>query len=42
VIRGGSWFDDGLICRSAIRYWFAPVSRSNTLGFRVTLVPSEK
>jgi formylglycine-generating enzyme required for sulfatase activity len=40
VLRGGSWYDDGRNCRSAVRYWFAPEDRSRHYGFRVALVPS--
>lgn len=35
VIRGGCWGDSPLFCRSANRYWYAPESRLNRLGFRV-------
>ena len=34
VVRGGSWSSDRQILRSAIRYGFTPVIRSNYLGFR--------
>ena len=35
VLRGGSWSDSGVGCRSAGRYGFAPASRSISLGFRL-------
>ena len=35
VSRGGSWFNYPGRCRSAFRYRFTPVPRSNCLGFRV-------
>jgi formylglycine-generating enzyme len=40
VIRGGSWADDSQDARSAFRYWYGPVGRSNYLGFRVARVQS--
>ncbi len=39
VLRGGSWYDDAKLCRSAFRDDFAPVFRDRNLGFRVS-VPS--
>jgi sulfatase modifying factor 1 len=35
VRRGGSWFKDGGLCRSANRNFGHPASRYGTLGFRV-------
>jgi sulfatase modifying factor 1 len=35
VRRGGSWFKDGWLCRSANRNFCHPASRYGTLGFRV-------
>ena len=37
VLRGGSWFNAGRLCRSAYRWHSAPESKSNTIGFRVAL-----
>jgi formylglycine-generating enzyme required for sulfatase activity len=34
VLRGGGWFLDGWVARAAIRYGFAPASRSDDFGFR--------
>jgi len=36
VVRGGSWDGDAQYCRSAIRYNYSPVNRSNFLGFRLS------
>ena len=35
VIRGGSWFDDTKLCRSAIRIRSSPGACYFTLGFRL-------
>ena len=35
VLRGGSWYDYPVLCRSALRYWFAPVYSLSVVGFRV-------
>jgi len=35
VLRGGSWYDDAGICRSAIRGWYGPAGRRDDLGFRL-------
>ncbi|WP_442776947.1 formylglycine-generating enzyme family protein [Sphaerotilus montanus] len=35
VLRGGSWFDNGAVWRSANRYAFAPVDRISRFGFRL-------
>ncbi|MEG4987908.1 bifunctional serine/threonine-protein kinase/formylglycine-generating enzyme family protein [Microcoleus sp. BR0-C5] len=37
-IRGGSWRDDAVDCRSANRAWFSADFRHRTIGFRVALV----
>lgn len=37
VLRGGSWRDGPLFCRSAFRYRFAPGFRFNLIGFRICL-----
>jgi len=37
VIRGGSWMDDAIDCRSAVRSDRLPSFRDNTIGFRVLL-----
>ncbi len=42
VHRGGCWSNIGQSCRSAGRYWSSPVSRDDSLGFRVALVQSSK
>ena len=38
VLRGGSWFNYGRSCRSAIRDNVGPGGRLNDLGFRVVCV----
>lgn len=35
VLRGGSWFSDALLCRSANRYWSLPTDWIIIIGFRV-------
>jgi formylglycine-generating enzyme required for sulfatase activity len=42
VNRGGSWLSNAAYCRAADRNWYYPDYRSNHLGFRPALVPSEK
>lgn len=37
--KGGSWFHDGRMCRSAFRYWIEPEMRQGTVGFRVVATP---
>jgi formylglycine-generating enzyme required for sulfatase activity len=37
VLRGGSWFSDGLDCRSGSRSWLGPSVRRDDYGFRVAL-----
>lgn len=39
VLRGGSWFDGPLNCRSAKRFSFPPASSNNSIGFRVVVAP---
>src|SRR5262249_50911714 len=39
VLRGGSWFVEPRVCRSAYRYSFAPSFHNHSLGFRVVCVP---
>ena len=41
IIRGGSWADDAVKCRSAFR-WRDPVgTKKDKMGFRVVLIPQE-
>lgn len=40
VVRGGSWFDDALYCRSARRYHDVPDWRDHYLGFRLARAAS--
>ena len=35
VLRGGSWFDDAVFSRSAVRDWSDPTNRDNDWGFRL-------
>ncbi len=35
VYRGGSWLNSAYNCRSALRYWYAPLNWNSTLGFRL-------
>jgi formylglycine-generating enzyme required for sulfatase activity/tRNA A-37 threonylcarbamoyl transferase component Bud32 len=37
LMRGGSWYDNPLICRSALRNWGAAVNRNYFVGFRVVV-----
>ncbi len=37
VIRGGSWYDHGHLCRSACRGRAGPKDRAYTIGFRIVL-----
>jgi formylglycine-generating enzyme required for sulfatase activity len=37
VYRGGGWFDDAWLCRSASRSWFTPGDRYVGMGFRLSL-----
>ena len=41
VLRGGSWFGNGNLCRVALRSYDGPYSRNNYFGFRVVR-PSSK
>lgn len=36
-LRGGSWFSNGVNCRSAVRYYVRPVTRNGYRGFRVVI-----
>ncbi|MDZ8053977.1 MAG: SUMF1/EgtB/PvdO family nonheme iron enzyme [Aulosira sp. ZfuVER01] len=38
MLRGGSWKDEPMNCRSAARDWDAPNSKNNCIGFRVVCV----
>jgi formylglycine-generating enzyme required for sulfatase activity len=43
LIRGGNWYADALLCRSASREWYLPMYRSKDVGFRVVMdVPAKK
>ncbi len=42
VIRGGSWYDFGCYCRSAIRLWSNPTFRNNITGFRCVVSNKDK
>ena len=39
VIRGGSWYDYAVLCRSAYRDFRTPDSQYDCLGFRLVFVP---
>jgi formylglycine-generating enzyme required for sulfatase activity len=39
VIRGGSWGDGDMYCRSSFRYNFNPNYKNSIIGFRVVFVP---
>ena len=39
VLRGGSWYDGGQNCRSAIHGDTGPGRRDGNLGFRLVFVP---
>jgi formylglycine-generating enzyme required for sulfatase activity len=41
VIRGGSWFDCGRVCRAAYRIGSWPRDRDYYIGFRSVLAPSQ-
>ena len=41
VYRGGAWYGNAWICRTANRDWNAPDIRDSRLGFRVALIPAE-
>jgi len=38
VARGGSWHNNGWLCRSAFRAWNVPSHRDRSCGFRVAVV----
>jgi len=40
VIRGGSWYFHGTLCRAALRRAFPPSNRSIYLGLRLARVPT--
>jgi eukaryotic-like serine/threonine-protein kinase len=40
LLRGGSWFNDASLCRSADRFYGAASIRYYDIGFRVVCVPS--
>ncbi|MCB9272680.1 MAG: SUMF1/EgtB/PvdO family nonheme iron enzyme [Lewinellaceae bacterium] len=35
VVRGGSWLDYAIVCRSVYRYWNIPINQNYGIGFRV-------
>ena len=37
VFRGGSWYYDATLCRSAYRYTYDPTFRNGNFGFRLAL-----
>lgn len=37
-LRGGSWLNDGLNCRSAYRFNYFPDYRNDVVGFHVVLI----
>jgi formylglycine-generating enzyme required for sulfatase activity/serine/threonine protein kinase len=37
VLRGGSWFNDPVICLSALRFNDSPITRTSSFGFRIVL-----
>ncbi len=39
LVRGGCWYNDARVCRSAYRIRGLPGYRGNEIGFRVVLVP---
>ncbi|MGH9847208.1 MAG: SUMF1/EgtB/PvdO family nonheme iron enzyme, partial [Blastocatellia bacterium] len=40
VLRGGSWYNDGWLCRSAVRGRGGPGDRNGNIGFRVVVSAS--
>lgn len=40
VVRGGSWSNEGRVCRAALRIGFEPTNRDSYIGLRVARVPS--
>jgi formylglycine-generating enzyme required for sulfatase activity len=41
LLRGGSWYGNPRICRSAYRFFGRPDDRVNSLGFRVCCLPQD-
>ncbi len=41
IIRGGSFEDDPFFLRSASRYWYEPLIKSRSIGFRCTVNASD-
>jgi formylglycine-generating enzyme required for sulfatase activity len=39
LVRGGSYYDNPVYCRSAIRDRYYPYNRFNVIGFRVVCAP---
>ena len=39
VLRGGCWYYDAALCRSAYRYYITPVFRNSDNGFRLARTP---
>ena len=39
LLRGGSWYNDPVVCRSSFRDYVSLVNRVNDIGFRVCCVP---
>jgi len=39
ILRGGSWYDEAEMCRSAYRYALPANNRDNDIGFRVAVSP---
>jgi formylglycine-generating enzyme required for sulfatase activity/uncharacterized caspase-like protein len=37
VLRGGSWYNNGVYVRSDVRYWYDPINTFNDLGFRCAM-----
>ncbi len=37
IVRGGSWYNNGSRCRSAVRYHYPPGARFRFIGFRVVV-----
>ncbi len=40
IVRGGSWYDAGISCRSAARTNASPSAASSHIGFRIVLAPT--
>ena len=40
VLRGGGWYDEAALCRSALRFRYYPPDRDYGIGFRVALSSS--